>query len=166
MAPALVLKHGALFASTSNIRKHPKGGIMRFAVYTVALFTLCNVSLFAWDDNYLGCVATNDGLKELHSGEHMWVGHITCGECLEAHDDCTMRCNEFDFTAVAEGIDVYGKSYRVEATDLRSSTASVKAMDKCYYDQHLGQCHIVDEKIKTRFIKSYQCERIEYYMAD
>ncbi len=152
MASNLLQKHGTLFASTSNIKKHPIGGIMRFVVYTVALFTLCNVSLFAWNDNHLKCVATDDGWEE------HWGGHATCSECLEEHGECTMRCYENDFTVVVEGRDYYGNFRRVEAADFSSSRARVKAMDRCY-DRGLSECRVVDENRNERLVEKYRCQR-------
>jgi len=98
----------------------------------------------------LRCQATDDGWEE-HFG-----GHSSCGACLREHQDCTMRCYEDQFTAVAEGRNQYGELETVTAMDRDRLYAGERALDRCY-SQRLSNCRIVDTDTDSRLVRSERC---------
>ena len=131
------------------------------ALFSVLLISLSAFAYFEldYDNNHrpgngynqgLRCQATDNGWEE-HFG-----GHQSCNACLREHENCTLKCYQDEFVAIAEGRNQYGELVRVRAMDRDEFYARERALEQCYRSR-LDNCYVIDTDTNSRLVRSDRC---------
>ena len=97
------------------------------------------------------CSATDNGWEE------HWSGHRSCGECVQAHGNCTERCSESLQVCEVQGTTYNGATVRFQAAGRDRWEAESEARRQCEWNRDVRSCVTTRCSQESRLVSSRQC---------